>query len=217
MSKIFFFVLLGTGILHFYANAQESGSDILNKIKRDSSKLWSFYAEADNYLFPTEPDILNMIAMADKDLLHLEARYNYEEMNTASVFGGMNFSWGNKLKLELTPIAGIVFGRLNGFAPGLETFLLFKAFELNSQTECVFDFSGKEGSYIYTYIQLGANLSDHIGLGITAQRTRLYQTDFDLQRGIFARYSFWKLNAEFSYYNPFSSGYFFVAMLSTDF
>jgi hypothetical protein len=217
MVKIFFFILLGTGILHFYSNAQESGSDILNKIKRDSINSWSFYAEADNYLFPTEPDILNMIAMADKDLLHLEARYNYENRNTASIFGGLNFSWGNKLKLELTPMAGIVFGRLNGFAPGLETFLLYKVFEFNTQTEWVFDFSGKEGNFIYTFLQLGANVSDHFGLGITAQRTRLYQTDFDLQRGIFARYSFWKLNAEFSYFNPFSSSYFFVAMLSTDF
>ncbi len=83
-----------------------------------------------------------VITTADKNMLHLEARYNYEDRNTASVFAGMNFSFGNQLKLSLTPMAGLVFGRLNGAAPGLETVLSYKIFNFNSQSEYLFDFYG---------------------------------------------------------------------------
>jgi hypothetical protein len=217
MIKIFFFLLFALGFFPTCSYAQEPGTDSLNKSKGDSNSTWSFYAEADNYIFPTEPDILTLIATADKGIWHLEARYNYEDRNTASVFGGLNFTAGNKLQLVLTPMAGIVFGRLNGLAPGLETDLSYNIFNFNSQSEWVFDFSGKEGNFIYTYLQLGVSVTDHFGLGFTAQRTRLYQTSFDLQRGIFAQYSFWKLNTSLSYFNPFSTSYFFVAILSIDF
>jgi hypothetical protein len=49
------------------------------------------------------------------------------------------------------------------------------------------------------------------------QRTRLYETGLDLQRGIFAEYSFWKLTAGFHYYNPFTTDYFFIASLNFEF
>jgi hypothetical protein len=215
--RIFFIISFLTGLLPFFVYSQNTTPDSLNKSQADTSSGWTFYAEADNYLFPAESDILTIITMADRGMVHLEARYNYEERNSASVFGGVNFTFGNKLQLVLTPMAGIVFGRLNGFAPGLETNLSYKKFNFNSQTEWVFDFSGKEGNFIYTYLQLGATVVDHFDMGFTAQRTRLYQTNFDIQRGVFAQYSFWKMNAGLSYFNPFSTGYFFLAIVSIDF
>jgi hypothetical protein len=110
-----------------------------------------------------------------------------------------------------------VFVRLNGFAPGLETNLTYKKFNFNSQSEWVIDFAGKEGNYIYTYLQLGATVFDKLELGFAAQRNRLYETGYDIQRGVFAQYTLWKINAGLTYYNPFSSGYFLVAILSIDF
>ena len=111
----------------------------------------------------------------------------------------------------------IVFGRLNGIAPGLETDLSYKIFEFNSQSEYLFDFSGKENDFAYTYLQLGATLLKNFSLGLAAQRTRLYKTSLDLQRGIYAGYSFHKLNAVFTYFNPFTDSYFFITTLSVNF
>lgn len=154
---------------------------------------------------------------ADKNMLHLEARYNYEDRNTASLFAGLNFSFGNQLKFSLTPMAGLVFGRLNGAAPGLETDLSYKIFDFNSQSEYVIDFSDKTNDFAYTYLQLGATLLNNFKIGMAAQRTQAYKTNLDLQRGIFTEYSFQKLNAVFTWFNPFTSSYFFIVALSVSF
>src|SRR5438034_7336511 len=47
---------------------------------------------------------------ADRGWLHLETRYNYENLETGSVWVGYNFSGGEKLQWEFTPILGGVFG-----------------------------------------------------------------------------------------------------------
>jgi hypothetical protein len=38
--------------------------------------------------------------------LHLEARYNYEALETGSVWAGYDFNAGKKLVLDLTPMVG---------------------------------------------------------------------------------------------------------------
>jgi len=43
---------------------------------------------------------------ADRDWLHLEARYNYEGKNTASTWMGYRFSAGETLEFEAIPMLG---------------------------------------------------------------------------------------------------------------
>ena len=50
--------------------------------------------------------------------LHLETRYNNEDLRTGSLWVGYNFAWGEKWQFEVTPMIGGVFGRTNGIAPG---------------------------------------------------------------------------------------------------
>jgi len=210
---LFIFILIFPFCLH----AQDATQDSSKSLETDSVERWTFGAEADYYIFPEDANILPLILTADKGIVHLEARYNYEDRYSASVIGGLNFSFGKKLNVVLTPIAGIVFGRLSAALAGLETDLNFKRLNFNSQSEWVIDFAGKEGNYIYTFNQLGIGVTDHLVLGLTAQRTRLYQTHVDLQRGIFAQYSFGNLSISFSYFNPFSTSYFFLPVVSFDF
>lgn len=55
-----------------------------------SASLAFYFVEGDeNYLWPT--------VMADRDWLHLEARYNYEDLDTASLWLGYNLSFGEEL------------------------------------------------------------------------------------------------------------------------
>jgi hypothetical protein len=210
----FYFIVL---LFPFCLHAQDATQDSSKSSDPDSAEAWAFGIEADYYLFPTEANILPLILTADKGIVHLEARYNYEDRYSASVLGGLNFSFGKKLNVVLTPVAGIVFGRLSAAIAGLETDLNYKRLNFNSQTEWVIDFAGNEGNYIYTFDQLGMGITDHLVLGLTAQRTRLYETKLDLQRGIFAQYSFGKWNLSFSYFNPFSTSYFFLPIVSFDF
>src|SRR5215831_7984200 len=86
-------------------------------------KPWSFSASAYTYVIKDSRDYVVPIVSADKDWLHLEARYNYEASDTASVWVGYNLSFGEKVTLELTPMLGGVFGHTSGVAPGYEATL----------------------------------------------------------------------------------------------
>ena len=52
---------------------------------------------------------------------YAEARYNYEDVNTASLYAGKSFSGGKKLEFTVTPMAGVVFGKYFG-----RQFILYK-------------------------------------------------------------------------------------------
>jgi hypothetical protein len=217
MKIIYLPVILILAYFPMAGFAQEKKPEIQNLENKDSISAWSFSAEGDQYVFPTEADILTLIASANKNKLHLEARYNYENRNTASLWGGMNFSFGKNVKFVLTPIAGVVFGQMNGLAPGLLADISYKSLYFNSQTEWVFDFKSSEESFVYTFLQLGVGVTENLSLGITAQRSRLILSNTDLQRGFFAEYTFWKMTAGLSYFDPFSSDYYFMAVLAVDF
>jgi hypothetical protein len=167
------------------------------------------------YFFPgSENNTLTLIGSLDYKALHLEPRYNYEGQHTGSVFAGWRFEAEGRLKFAATPMMGIVFGDIKGFAPALEWEVSYKAFDFYSETEYVIDQAGSENNFLYTWTEFGFSPVETFRTGISVQRTRLYETSLDIQRGVFAEYSFWKLTAGLHYFNPFSTDYFFIASLN---
>src|ERR1017187_4226457 len=83
-------------------------------------KKWAFSVSVMGCLVPDGRDYAQPTITADRDWLHLEARYNYEALETGSTWLGYNFSGGKKLQWEVTPMLGGVFGDLTGVAPGYE-------------------------------------------------------------------------------------------------
>ena len=88
---------------------------------------------------------MDPVFTADRDWLHLEARYNYENLETGSLWLGYNFSAGHKLVLKATPMIGGVIGRTTGVAPGYEVSLNYKRVALSTQGEYVFDTGSRSG------------------------------------------------------------------------
>lgn len=181
------------------------------------SSAWSFAASALHYILPVEKDFTIFIGSADYKALHLEARYNYEDLNTVSVFGGYRFETGYSFILGVTPMAGFVFGNTDGVIPGLELDMTWRKLDFYAESEYVIDFAGSENNYFYTWSELAITPLKHIRTGISANRTRLYQTELDLQRGVFVQYSFWELTTGVHYFNPLSSNDFFIATLDYEF
>ena len=93
---------------------------------------WSFSATVDGYVVPHQEFYVSPIFTTDRSWLHLEARYNYEDQQTGSTWVGYNFSFGDKLKLDVTPMIGGVFGNTTGVAPGYEFSLAYKRITLSS-------------------------------------------------------------------------------------
>src|SRR5262249_14302936 len=91
---------------------------------------WEFSAAVDGYVVPHQQFYLSPILTADRTWLHLEARYNYEDQQTGSTWVGYNFSFGHRLKVDVTPMIGGVFGNITGVAPGYEFSLAYKRITL---------------------------------------------------------------------------------------
>src|SRR5271157_5841458 len=108
---------------------------------------WAYNLTVDGYIIPDDVSYVNPVFMADHNWLHLEARYNSENLRTGSLWAGYNFSAGKKLVLDITPMIGGVFGRTTGIAPGLEASLTYKKIALSITNEYVFDTTRKSGNF----------------------------------------------------------------------
>src|SRR3984885_2005224 len=111
---------------------------------------WAYSLTTDGYIVPDGESYVSPVLTADRQWLHLEARYNYENLNTGSLWAGYNFSAGKKLQLAVTPMIGGVFGRTTGIAPGCELSLTYKKLQLSISNEYVFDTTHKSGNFYDT-------------------------------------------------------------------
>jgi hypothetical protein len=159
-----------------------------------STNAWSSSAYAYFYLVPDSRDYVNPTITADNNWLHLEARYNYEALDTGSLWVGYNFSFGQSLELDVTPMLGGVFGDLTGVAPGYTLSLSWRGLSLSTQGEYVFDIGNNAGSFFYTWSELSYSPVDWFRAGLAIQRTKLYHTDLDIQRGFLVGFTYKKVD-----------------------
>ena len=163
---------------------------------------WSFFASAYTYIVPDAANYVQPTVTADRGRLHLEGRYNYEAKKTGSVWAGYNLSGGSTVEWELTPMAGVVVGSTDGIAPGYKGSLTWRAFGLYSESEYVIDTSATSDSFFYNWSELTLAPSERFRFGLVVQRTRTYQTDRDVQRGVIVGYSFRRAELTLCLFNP---------------
>lgn len=144
---------------------------------------WAYNLSLAGYLVPKDQSYASPTFTADRSWTHLEARYNYEGLQTASLWFGYDLSAGKKLQLEFTPMIGGVFGKTNGIAPGAELTLSYRGLLLSSSNEYVFDTDNFSNSFFYTWTELSYTPVKWFRFGGVTQRTRVYHTGLDVQRG----------------------------------
>ena len=144
---------------------------------------WAYNLTVDGYIIPNSTSYVNPVFMANRKWLHLEARYNYENLHTESLWAGYNFAVGKKLVLDVTPMIGGVFGRTDGIAPGCEASLTYKKVEFSISNEYVFDTTHKSGNFYYSFPELTYSPLSWFRVGVMAERTKAFHTRLDTQRG----------------------------------
>lgn len=176
---------------------------------------WTFAFSAFTYHVDADHSYVQPTVFADRGELHLEARWNYEALDTGSVWAGWNFATGEALHLEITPMLGAAFGQTNGVAPGYRGTLGWGAFELASEGEYLIDTDDADDSFFYTWSELAWSPTEWLRLGAVAQRTRVYDTDLDTQRGFLIGLSFERVAVTAYWFNPDESE--LTAVLGVDF
>jgi hypothetical protein len=146
---------------------------------------WELSFSSATYFSQHARDYENPNFTADHDWLHLEARYNYESIKTGSMWLGYNFSLGEKLALEATPMVGGVFGDITGIAPGYTISISYEPIEFFTQGEYFFDAGISSGNFFYSWSELSCAPARWFKVGIVIDRTKALGSKFEIRRGPF--------------------------------
>ena len=154
--------------------------------------------------FPSDGQIYGQPTVAyDRGALHLETRYNYEGLKTGSFWVGWNTSFGGDVQVDATLMAGGVVGdEIKGVAPGYRLTVAWKKLELYSEGEYVVDVNHSENDFLYNWAQLGFYPLEWLSVGFASQRTRIYQTGLDVQRGPYIGFSMHGVTMSVYVFNP---------------
>jgi hypothetical protein len=178
---------------------------------------WELGLSGALYVLPDEGDYVQPTFKADHGLFHFETRYNYEDRDSTSFFLGANFEIGDKVKLALTPMIGGVMGHTDGIIPGLEADLTAGRFEAYGEAEYLFDLHDRSSKYFYMWSELSLWPTGWLRAGVVTQRTRVFQTDRDIQRGVLLGVTFKKVDGTVYFFNPGADDHFTVVSLGVSF
>jgi hypothetical protein len=156
---------------------------------------WAFSASLYGYDVPDSQDYWNPNFTADHGRLHLEARHNYEAVDSSSIWAGANFSAGRDWALEATVMLGAVLGDLEGAAPGYRLSLEHAWFGLASEGEYFVAAHHDDGNYFYAWTEAWGAPVEWFRVGVAGQRTRAYASELDIQRGLFVGFTYKSFDA----------------------
>ncbi len=148
---------------------------------------WEFSMEALSYVRPVGEDVPVLTATADFGSIHLESRYNYEDLKSASIFAGWTFSMGESCAFALTPMAGVAFGRTTGVVPALEASFEYGVFDCYVESEYLLDVDEPSEGFFYSWLELGVAPFELLRLGAMTQWTKSSQSPLELDGGPFVQ------------------------------
>jgi hypothetical protein len=183
----------------------------------ESETSWEFGLSGALYVLPDDEDFVQPTFRADRGRLHLETRYNYEDRDSVSFFAGASFELGDKVKLALTPMLGGLVGHTDGIIPALEADFSAGIFEAYAEAEYVFDLNDSSSHYFYMWSELSLWPTEWLRAGLVTQRTRVYKTERDIQRGLLVGFTYKKLDGTVYFFNPGSDDHFTVVSLGVSF
>jgi hypothetical protein len=174
---------------------------------------WSVNGWLAAYVRPDAGDYLQPTVGLDRGRLHLEARYDYEDLRTGSLFVGWRYQTGDQAKLGLVPVLGAVVGRTAGIAPGLLLDLSWGRFALHTESEYVL--ATRASSFFYAWSELGVTLGP-VEAGLVVQRTRIVQTPREVALGPWVRATWGPAALSLYLFDPFDPERFVVAAVSLE-
>jgi hypothetical protein len=178
---------------------------------------WEFSVTAMPTAVRNGDNYTTVVATADHGVFHVEARANYESVGARSAFVGWNFSGGETVTWEVTPLLGGAWGDTRAFIPGAEASVAWRWLDVYIEAEYVRDTDDRSDSYFYSWSELGVSPFDWLRLGLAGQRTRAYDNGRDIQRGPFVQLNWRWITIGAYWFNPGSSEQVFVGSIGATF
>ena len=143
---------------------------------------------------------------------YAEARYNYDEEKTFSLYMGKSFSrTGKHISYSVTPMIGGMLGQFKGGSAALNASLEYKKFFLSSQPQFT-AFSGeRDRSYLFQWSEVGYELKPWLFAGLSIQQTYYTQSKMNItEPGVLLGVTLGKWILPVYLFNPMSTSRYFV-------
>lgn len=103
---------------------------------------------------------------------YLEARFNYEDDKTMSLYFGKAYIHDKKVYYEFIPMIGLVYGQMMGISPGFNLKIDYKRFTSSTQCQYTFDLKDKDNSFFWDWSNFYIKINKNIALGCAIQINR---------------------------------------------
>ena len=118
-----------------------------------------------------------------------EARYNFDELKTFSLYAGRKFSGNGNLSWQATPMIGGLMGLMNGGSVGVNFGMDYRKIFFASQSQYSFSVENSTDKFFYNWSELGYNATSWLYAGLAMQQTNLYRTIGRLEPGCMIGFS----------------------------
>ena len=164
-----------------------------------------------SFMGGAQPGLLAPVAHYEsKQHWYAEARYNYEDINTFSLYAGRTFSNENDFSWSFTPMIGGMAGKLKGGSFGMNSELSYRKFNFSSQAQYSVSAGTRYDNFFYNWSELWYAPMDWIYTGIALQHTRIYATNTLIDPGVLLGFSYNQWSFPMYSFNPFAAARYFV-------
>lgn len=148
---------------------------------------------------------------------YAEARYNYEDIETFSLYLGKAFTFGkNDLSCSLVPMLGGSVGRFNGISTGLNIDMEYDKFFFSSQSQYSRSTNQCSQSFTYSWSEVGYQSLKWLYAGLSVQHTYDRVIGNELQPGVMIGFTFNRFTIPVYTFEPFNSGRNFIVGLTME-
>jgi len=141
---------------------------------------------------------------------YAEARYNYEDLRTFSLYAGRTFSQEKEFSWSLTPVLGAIAGKMNGGSFGLNSSCSYHKFNFSSQAQYSVSAETRYENFFYNWAEFCYQPAEWIYTGIAVQHTRMYATHTVADPGLLLAFSFGQWTVPLYSFNPFAGEKYYV-------
>ena len=180
-----------------------------------SQSKWVF----EQYNYIRQPDasvFVPMVHFQTRNNWYGELRYNYEDVQTLSFFGGKTVNGGKSLTWSFTPIAGYSTGKFTGVSAGINNEAEWKDFYFSAQSQYSMATKKDIANFFFNWSEAGYSFSDFFYSGIAMQYTWQQQKSY-LEPGIVNGLCFRNFSLPFYVFNPLKSDCYFVLGLNYEY
>ncbi len=118
-----------------------------------------------------------------------EARYNYDEDQTFSLYAGKTFVGKGDFAYAATPLVGGLIGKMNGGSLGMNIDLDYQHLFFSTQSQYTFSLQEKMNKYFFSWTELGYQATSWMYGGLAFQQTNGYGAEGKLEPGCMLGFS----------------------------